>query len=413
MRTAPSSSCTERLGRGEDHTSSAHQSFSSGGLRIPKPWALDIGPLTLNSKPVNPKRINHEPMNDAPHATVGRIVLRLCKALRRVPTLSTCASTASSTFLQALMGSKTWCACCVFHHLIPVIQMRVHLTVLRVHAYVCTYERACVHAQWVYVSFLAYFCLRARAEQYLIDVQIFLDLSDNDLVRVPVKDLCQVSSLRSLVTLGNPRLFSPPLGVAERGGEANMAYLREAQATGHFNTSVQMFMLGPTESGKTSLVTALLSEGGVCPAPKYGEDIATIGIEEVDWRPLGVGDMEVRIKDMSGQSVYAVTNQRFLVQRALYVITWRLLAESRTPFGVNADIRQTIETWMEYVHVKVPGAYCMLVATHKDSVGLLEADNQCKWAKEVVHAKVMPCSSTHREMLLGLTDVTYAWMHDV
>ena len=163
MRTAPSSSCTERLGRGEDHTSSAHQSFSSGGLRIPKPWALDIGPLTLNSKPVNPKRINHEPMNDAPHATVGRIVLRLCKALRMVPTLSTCASTASSTFLQALMGSKTWCACCVFHHLIPVIQMRVHLTVLREHTCVCAYERACVDAQWVYVSLLACFCLRARA----------------------------------------------------------------------------------------------------------------------------------------------------------------------------------------------------------------------------------------------------------
>lgn len=233
-------------------------------------------------------------------------------------------------------------------------------------------------------------------------MQIFLDLSDNDLVRVPVKDLCQVPTLRSLVTLGNPRLFSPPLGVAARGGEANMAYLREAQATGHFNTSVQMFMLGPTESGKSSLVTALLSEDDVCPTPMYGEDIATIGIEEVDWKPPGAGDMEVRIKDLSGQSVYAVTNQRFLVQRALYVITWRLLSESKTAFGVNADIRQTIETWMEYVHAKIPGAYCMLVATHKDSVGLLEAENQCKWAKEVVHAKVVPCFSCASQNALGI-----------
>lgn len=113
-----------------------------------------------------------------------------------------------------------------------------------------------------------------------------------------------------------------------------------------------------------------------------------VGIDEVDWRPVGQG-MEIKIKDLSGQTVYAVTNQRFLVRRALYVLTWRLLSESRTPFGVNAEIRMTIEWWMDYVHSKVPGAQILLVATHKDSVGLVEASKQCAWAKEVVQQKVV------------------------
>lgn len=100
-----------------------------------------------------------------------------------------------------------------------------------------------------------------------------------------------------------------------------MAYLREAALTGKPNREIQLMTIGNGESGKTSVVKALLSTDNK--AGEIHEDDRTVGIEMSVWFPDKASQLKFIIKDLAGQAVYTLTNQFFLARRALYVLVRR------------------------------------------------------------------------------------------
>lgn len=71
--------------------------------------------------------------------------------------------------------------------------------------------------------------------------------------------------------------------------------------------------------------------------------------------------------DMAGQSVYAVTHQYFLAERAVYMLVWR--ARELTEEGGVGDslngVRNMIEKWTDMLQNRVPGRF-LLLATRPD-----------------------------------------------
>jgi Leucine-rich repeat (LRR) protein len=231
-----------------------------------------------------------------------------------------------------------------------------------------------------------------------------LNLDDNSLEKLPIVEIISNTTLDWLGCKCNKRLSSPPPEIANQGGEAVVRYLRLAspQAGGILNRDVELFMVGNGESGKTS-VLAMLKKGK---AERIHEDQRTVGINMMD---LDLSDeaegLVFRTKDLAGQLVYDLSNQFFLVNRALYILVWRIVPGSRRGGGHESKsgkvggesvsgkrtsevAKEMVSTWLDNLQVRVPGASVLLVATHVDVATQDEVEKQCRVVQTTVENKI-------------------------
>lgn len=103
--------------------------------------------------------------------------------------------------------------------------------------------------------------------------------------------------------------------------------------------------------------------------------------------------LSFRIKDLAGQAVYHLTNQFFLVKRAIYVLVWRAVKGLRGP---GDEIDQMVTSWMDAIQMRVPGARIMMVVTHIDCVTEVELERQIRHVKKVVQEKAQALRNDNR-----------------
>ena len=219
-----------------------------------------------------------------------------------------------------------------------------------------------------------------------------LNVSNNRLEKLPMEALLALPALKELDCAGNARLACPPPEIARQGGAAVAAYLREAYspATGAINKGIELIVIGKAESGKTSAVKTLVAKDGR--APRIHEDARTVGIDLTTWDLAAEADgLVFQIKDLAGQAVYAMTNQFFLVRRAIFAIVWRILRPADVASSADEferEVAAMVTTWLDAVHFRVPGAKVVLVATHIDCATPAEVDEQCRLVRDVVERKL-------------------------
>ena len=218
-----------------------------------------------------------------------------------------------------------------------------------------------------------------------------LVISDNDISWLPVKDLCALTELKSIVCHGNSRLFCPPPLIAAGGGEEVVAYLKRAVRLGEANKEIEVQVVGPPESGKTHLIDALCSEwakGDKSSIPE-GEDEPTVGIRVRKYRPPRSGGMSWRLRDFGGGKLYDQTHEFFLAKKAMTVLVWACvpLAE-RDRQQTGDELCTAVCDWLDNIHCSSPGACIILVATHIDCAPPEDVDLECDWVKAAVCAKV-------------------------
>jgi len=215
-----------------------------------------------------------------------------------------------------------------------------------------------------------------------------LNVSHNtNLKLLPVEELMEMECLTSIECRGCSRLYCPPPEIAELKGDQVVSYLKSALVKhgGMLNTAVEMIAIGNGESGKTSIIRALMHGT----SEKIHEDKRTVGIDLKTWDLSEEEDLVFHIKDLAGQAVYSLTNQFFLVQRAIYLLVWRVdKGKSSDTESWEKKISDMVLTWMESLQLRVPGASLLLVVTHIDLVSQEELERQIKFVQKLVKSKM-------------------------
>jgi GTPase SAR1 family protein len=218
-----------------------------------------------------------------------------------------------------------------------------------------------------------------------------LDVSGNtDLKTLPVYELSGIASLRSIDCRGCIRLFSPPSEISRQGGRAVVEYLR-AQKESKCSTSIELIFIGNGESGKTSVKMAIMSESNR--SASISEHERTLGVDLDTWKPDEKSELYFNIKDLAGQSVYSLSNQFFLVKRAIYVLVWRVERG-----GTEKSTKNMVLTWINTLQLRIPGAIVLLVATHIDCVlpNVKELDKQKHWVKDAVESRLRSLNADNK-----------------
>ena len=94
-------------------------------------------------------------------------------------------------------------------------------------------------------------------------VQSFVSRFCRDNPGIESLPLAEIASLHSLECFdlgGLPRLLSPPPEVIKAGPKSTVNFVREVFRTGQQNTNIRLVMCGVGEVGKTSVLSALLSD---------------------------------------------------------------------------------------------------------------------------------------------------------
>jgi Ran GTPase-activating protein (RanGAP) involved in mRNA processing and transport/GTPase SAR1 family protein len=205
-----------------------------------------------------------------------------------------------------------------------------------------------------------------------------LNLQSNPhLVSLPAKELCAIASLVKVECANCAHLGSPPVEVAEQGGEETMKFLRECAKNGATNGSMTIVFLGDGEVGKTSVRHAIQNEQGNA-APRIGKDTRTVGMDTVIWNTKDARgqDIEFRIQDVAGQKVYRKGLEFFLVTRAVYLFLYR--ADS-----VLKNISESVTQWLNMLQACVPGVTVLPVVTHIDCVSTGDLGKQVETVQGV------------------------------
>jgi GTPase SAR1 family protein/tetratricopeptide (TPR) repeat protein len=214
-----------------------------------------------------------------------------------------------------------------------------------------------------------------------------LNFSNNpSLMKLPLAEIVNKPSIKELLCLDCPNLWSPPHEIAIQGGAATMDFVREVFHDGGFNLEMTLFLLGDGEAGKTSVFKSLKSHFNAAECIK--EDLRTVGIELESWQvqPTNGGPpMHFRVCDLAGQAVYEATHQFFLQQRAVYILVWRAVPLIDCRRNILFD---RVRHWMDSLQIRVPGARLLLVVTHIDKVDAAMLNTLCSGVKDTVRQRL-------------------------
>lgn len=249
------------------------------------------------------------------------------------------------------------------------------------------------HVPRLDVSGLQFVDVRSLFTAPLLEFQNLkcINISDNLIIeRIPVEDLCSMGNLLELDCQNCPRLITPPPEIATQGGVAVMKFLRALVSDGEHNTSMVIFLIGDGESGKTSLFDALKSADGR--ARKIDRDNRTVGIDIAKWDLRSTDSIDFTVYDMAGQSIYKDTHTYFVGRRAIYLFIWRLVPSDNLSYELNSKLKEMVESWIDTLQFRIPGASVMAVATHVDCVTQEDREAQTEAVAEIIRNRVLSYS---------------------
>lgn len=212
-----------------------------------------------------------------------------------------------------------------------------------------------------------------------------IDISNNSVIEsIPIEEVCGMENLVEFECTNCPRLISPPPEIAAQGGKAVMMFLRLLVSDGKHNTSMVLFLIGDGESGKTSLLSALKAEDNK--SKKIDRDDRTVGIDILKWSLHSNYAIDYTVYDMAGQSIYKDTHTYFVGRRAIYLFVWRLVP-SADVIDIYARLKAMVESWIDTLQFRIPGASVMSIATHADCVTSEEAQSQTRQVLEIIRQR--------------------------
>ena len=89
------------------------------------------------------------------------------------------------------------------------------------------------------------------------------------------------------------------------------------------NKEIVLIVIGEKESGKSSLIRALISPEGNAGGSVDADEGAPEAVAAfVPWQAHR--DLTFQILDVAGHAVYSMTHQLFLMRRAVYLFVWRV-----------------------------------------------------------------------------------------
>lgn len=149
------------------------------------------------------------------------------------------------------------------------------------------------------------------------------------------------------------------------GVDAAIAWWKDIGSFGEGTSNkLKMVLVGLEEAGKTTVVEHLAGK----PISKPLE--RTVGIEIMEWKPVGGGPLEISIWDFAGQADYFASHQLFLTHGSLFLLVVDLQAlflERDSGVNKDGDPHGRVFRWLEVLHLRVPGAAVALVGTHADA----------------------------------------------
>ncbi len=223
-----------------------------------------------------------------------------------------------------------------------------------------------------------------------------IDISNNqDIETIPIVELCLMPSLTEFACKNCPKLITPPMEVAIQGGQVVMGFLRELNRDGELNKSMVVFLIGDGECGKTSLLSALKSSDNR--ASKIDKDTRTVGIDIIKWDLSVTHDVDFVVYDMAGQSIYKDTHTYFVGKRAVYIFVWRFMVSGDS---LGRIIENMVESWIDTLQFRIPGASVMVVATHADCATAAEILAQTRQVQEILQNRMNSYDALYRIRLL-------------
>ena len=264
-----------------------------------------------------------------------------------------------------------------------------------------------------------------------------LDISFNNLAKIPVMKICALTSLTDLKCNGNFHLFNPPSEISEQGGIATLFYLKETLVSGIKDDELALVALGGESVGKSSCLSCLVTGVGrntvkstmASQSSEYedgtplfrGEPLfdpamldsveelkakpyrlnindqdysyltgpdGTVVANMVYWR--AANDLQFVIYDLPGHDFYSVTNRIFLKRRAVYLLVWRVsnyASDEAMARGMVSACRKLTMN-MEMLQSTNPGASCLVVATHVDITDVITVAKQVKIVCTAIREKL-------------------------
>ena len=213
-----------------------------------------------------------------------------------------------------------------------------------------------------------------------------INISNNATIEtIPIAELCSMEKLLDFECHNCPRLISPPPEISIQGGKAAMKFMRALIDDGKRNTRMVLFLIGDGESGKTSLLSALRATDHR--AVKIHRDNRTVGIDISKWSLQESDSIDFTVYDMAGQSIYKDTHTYFVGRRAIYVFVWSFVPNVSAS-DLHLRFKAMVESWIDTLQFRVPGATVMVVATHSDCVTKAEIDFQSKEIAAIIQDRV-------------------------
>eukprot|EP01043_Picozoa_sp_COSAG02_P030553 COSAG02_NODE_1955_length_10267_cov_15.640736_1_plen_1378_part_00 len=231
--------------------------------------------------------------------------------------------------------------------------------------------------------------------QELCEIQTlqWLNLANNAIEELPL-DLNYLSKLTELDISDNPALEHVALIHEQKGLHGTKQYIKDLHHGPRHNDSVKLFLCGPSQAGKSSLLLSLINN---CPKLTTKEQ-RTIGLEI---HRLQLGQIEFVAYDAGGHNEYMEAHQNVFTKDTLYLLLWNL-KEEITDKMVDEQVR-----WSTLIQTCAPGSTVLPVGSHADEVegGEDEADQRCRDMVTSLKKKLEEYEAKHKQELDSLSSM--------
>ena len=247
-----------------------------------------------------------------------------------------------------------------------------------------------------------------------------IDLSRNAFKTFPVAISISCPILWKMNLSENP-WTNPPRSLMQKNSGLIRDTLNMQFLNGTIDREMALIFVGDGETGKTSVIQALMSDQGI--SQHIALDDRTRAIQLSTWHPQASPQSPIfNIYDFAGTPIYKNMQLSLcLLRRALYCLTWRpfrRLTESERPPrapGAPADstdavyrvrshglctraeivphLQRQVTEWISTLYRRIPGFYFLLIATQADMVG----EDDLAWQANVVEEAVATQLSALRE----------------
>ena len=179
-----------------------------------------------------------------------------------------------------------------------------------------------------------------------------VDVSHNSINTLPTAIVSCVRQLRTFNCFNNP--LSNQLSSVK---EDIVHYLEELREGIALNNRVKLVVVGEESAGKSTLVRALRSKGGVCKDQLDKTD-------GIDIDTLEINGIEFEIFDTAGDADFLETHLLFTSPDCLYLDVFNLATTGIE--GKTASQLGRLQMWLNSIYTQAPNSRNIIVGTHAD-----------------------------------------------